>query len=58
VRDLSGLSKERMSAAFERLIAAKAVERCSVKVKIGSGAERDAVGVRRAAVPKDPPPLY
>jgi RecA-family ATPase len=58
VQDLSGLSRARMRRAFERLVADRIVERCTVKAKIGSGAERDAEGIRRAPENKDTPTLY
>lgn len=47
VRDLAGLSKDRMNAAFERLIDAKRVKRMTVKVATFNGAERDTEAIQR-----------
>jgi hypothetical protein len=58
VKDLSGLHKDRMSRAFERLIATRAVERCVVKVRVGNNAERDAVGIRKVGATNESASLY
>ena len=47
VRDLAGLSKEKMSRAFERLLAAKAVERVQVVIEIANGAKRPGIGIKK-----------
>jgi hypothetical protein len=46
-RSLAGLSKDRMSNAFERLLAGKLVERRTVEIEIANGAKRPGVGLRR-----------
>ena len=47
VHDHAGTSRPRTSAAFERLIAGGIVERMTVEVTVGNGANRQAAGVRR-----------
>ena len=47
VRDLAGIPRARVSRSFESLIASRVVERVTIKIKAGQGAEREAVGVQR-----------
>jgi hypothetical protein len=49
----SRLSDGRMSRATDRLVAAEIIERVDVLVKIGNGATRKAVGLRRKPEPED-----
>src|SRR5262249_38499096 len=47
VRAAAVLGGERFSRALDRLESARLVERCSIKVKVGNGADRPAAGLRR-----------